>query len=304
MDRIHQNNGIIPDNVGPTGKIGEHRKEQWWGGLYGWNHYQGFNIIFHGLTIAAECAHLLTGDFSHLDLLRSQIQMLLDNAIMREDGQFLVPTRYGVKGWHEPAPTPFQFTGPQPMRMQELVHLYHASMSKQDYELITRVRAGEVERDWNVVPSEGEKNGGATELARFQYYDGQNPDWPEKILRAEYQNTLAAFESIRRDTRDVATLIAENAHPNNPVFTKGLTQVTMGAPQSVYNGGLLRSTVRYFDQDRRRPGLPADVATLVDKLESDRAGVQLVNLNRTETRRVIVQAGAFGEHQFAKLRFE
>ncbi len=40
---------------------------------------------------------------------------------------------------------------------------------------------------------------------------------------------LATFEQIRRDTRDVAALLEENAHPYNPVFTKGLTQVMLGA---------------------------------------------------------------------------
>lgn len=58
MDRIRQNNGIIPDNIGPHGMVGEHRNGQWWGGLCGWNYYMGFNVIFHGLTVAAECAHL------------------------------------------------------------------------------------------------------------------------------------------------------------------------------------------------------------------------------------------------------
>ncbi len=304
MDRIEQNGGILPDNVGPTGKIGENREGQWWGGLYGWNHYQGFNIIFHGLTVAAECALLLTGDYGYLNLLRSQIKVLLENSVTREDGQLLVPTRYGPKGWHEAAPMPFRFTGPQPMRMQELAHLYHASMSAEDYELIVQVRDAEIDRDWNAVPSEGEKNGGATEFARFQYYDHQNSDWPDKILQSEYRMALAAYEHIRSDARDVATLIAENAHPHNPIFTKGLTQLTLGAPQSVYNGGLLRATVRYFDADRNRPGLPQDVAALVDKLGEDCAGIQLVNLSRSECRNLIVSAGAFGEHQFTGLRIQ
>ena len=188
------------------------------------------------------------------------------------------------------------------MRMQELAHLYHASMSAEDYELIVQVRDAEIDRDWNAVPSEGEKNGGATEFARFQYYDHQNSDWPDKILQSEYRMALAAYEHIRSDARDVATLIAENAHPHNPIFTKGLTQLTLGAPQSVYNGGLLRATVRYFDADRNRPGLPQDVAALVDKLGEDCAGIQLVNLSRSECRNLIVSAGAFGEHQFTGLR--
>ena len=74
----------------------------------------------------------------------------------------------------------------------------------------------------------------------------------------------------------------------------------MGAPQSIYTGGLLRATVRYFDTDRTRPGLPPDVAALVDKLGADSAGIQLVNLNPGETRNLIVQAGAFAEHEFAR----
>ena len=115
---------------------------------------------------------------------------------------------------------------------------------------------------------------------------------------------MAMYEFMREDSRDPAQIIAENRWPPNPVVTKGLTQVTMGSPQPIYNGGLLRATVRYFDMDLERPGLPKDVAALVDKLESDRVGIQLVNLSRTETRNVIVQAGAFGEHRFTQIQFQ
>jgi hypothetical protein len=314
LDRMRRNNGIMPDNVGPTGKIGEHRNGVWWGGQYGWNHYQGYNIMFHSLTIAAECALLLTGDFGYLELLRSQIQLMLENSITREDGQLIMPTRYGPDGWcYDPPVGPSNddilpkrgvYTGPIPWRMQELAHLYHASMSTEDYELITRIRDGEVERDWNEIGDRGgEKNGGETEFARFQYYDGLNPDWPEKILSAEYRWAMEAFDKIRLDDRTVEEIVTTNFFPPNPVFTKGLTQVTMGAPQSVYNGGLLRATVRYYDRDNARPGLPKDVAALVDKLGSDAVGIQLVNLSNTETRNAIVQAGAFGEHQFTGLKY-
>jgi hypothetical protein len=314
LDRMRRNNGIMPDNVGPTGKIGEHRNGVWWGGQYGWNHYQGYNIMFHSLTIAAECALLLTGDFGYLELLRSQIQLMLENSITREDGQLIMPTRYGPDGWcYDPPVGPSNddilpkrgvYTGPIPWRMQELAHLYHASMSTEDYELITRIRDGEVERDWNEIGDRGgEKNGGETEFARFQYYDGLNPDWPEKILSAEYRWAMEAFDKIRLDDRTVEEIVTTNFFPPNPVFTKGLTQVTMGAPQSVYNGGLLRATVRYYDRDNARPGLPRDVAALVDKLGADAVGIQLVNLSNTETRNAIVQAGAFGEHQFTGLKY-
>ena len=203
----------------------------------------------------------------YLDLLRSQIKLLLDNSIIREeDGQLIMPTRYGPSGWqYDPPVGPSNdgilpsrglYTGPLPWRMQELAHLYHASMSNEDYELIAAIRAGEVERDWNEIGDRGhEKNGGETEFSRFQYYDGKNPDWPEKILAAEYGWALEAYDQMRLDNRSVDEIISANTPPPSVILTKGLTQVTMGAPQSVYNGGLLRATVRYFDQHHGRPRL-------------------------------------------------
>jgi hypothetical protein len=56
--------------------------------------------------------------------------------------------------------------------------------------------------------------------------------------------------------------------------------------------------VRYFDPARRRAGVPPDVAALVSRLEDRQTVVTLVNLNPTATRPVILQAGAYGEHQF------
>ena len=187
--------------------------------------------------------------------------------------------------------------------MQELAHLYHASMAAGDYDLISRIRETDKERDWNHVPVLGEKSYGDTELARFQYYDGKNPDWPAKILSAEYQKALEIYEQIQQDERTPHEMVLTNEFPYQPVVTKGLTQVTMGAPQTIYCGGLLRAAVRYYDQDRVRPGLPREVAALVDKLGPEVVGLQLVNTNRSETRNLIVQAGAFGEHRFTQVRY-
>ncbi|MEW5979353.1 MAG: hypothetical protein AB1898_26460 [Acidobacteriota bacterium] len=80
-------------------------------------------------------------------------------------------------------------------------------------------------------------------------------------------------------------------------------QLTLGAPQLIYNGGLLQARVRYFDPDRRRPGLPPDVAALVRKLEPQRTLIELVNLNIFEARNVIVQAGAYGEHKLTTVKY-
>ena len=59
------------------------------------------------------------------------------------------------------------------------------------------------------------------------------------------------------------------------------------------------SRVRHFDPVNRRPGLPPDVAALVSELTFDRTVLHLVNLSPTDSRDVIVQAGAYAEHQFS-----
>ena len=62
---------------------------------------------------------------------------------------------------------------------------------------------------------------------------------------------------MRRDERDAAAIIADNRSPPHAVLTKGLTQVALGAPESVYNGGLLRATVPLFRPGARSAGLAA-----------------------------------------------
>lgn len=299
MDRMRQNNGIMPDNVGPTGVIGEHRKGQWWGGMYGWSTKYSGNI-FNSLTVGAECALLLTGDFGYLDLLRSQIELLLGRSKTLDNGQLVVPTRHGPDGWVNFAP----------MRVQEPVRLYHASMDPRDYDIVERLREGDVEMDWTDLTPDYHNSTDARyriddgERARFQYYDGQNGDWPEQVMGSEQRSVHRILEEMRVDSRDVDRIIADNKVPANPVATTGLIHTMLGAPQHVYNGGLLRSTVRYFDVEASRPGVPPDVAALVDELGPDRVSIQLVNLSRNEPRHLIVQAGAFGEHQFTEVTYE
>ena len=101
----------------------------------------------------------------------------------------------------------------------------------------------------------------------------------------------------------VPGLISEELAGLNPVVTKGLVFLTLGGPQAIYNGGHLQVRVRYFDLVRARPGLPEDVAALIEKIESGRTVLNLVNLSAFDTRKLIVQAGAFGEHEFTEVTF-
>lgn len=68
------------------------------------------------------------------------------------------------------------------------------------------------------------------------------------------------------------------------------------------NGILPDNSVRYFDPVAERPGVPPDVAVLVERLLPEGIRLQLVNLHPTEKRRVILQAGMFGEHEFTRVR--
>ena len=90
----------------------------------------------------------------------------------------------------------------------------------------------------------------------------------------------------------------------NPVVTEALTQLTWGAPQVLYNGGPVQARVRYYDGAARRPGLPPDVAALVSSVDPAATVVTLVNLAGAGARSVVVQAGAFGQHDIESVAYE
>jgi hypothetical protein len=65
---------------------------------------------------------------------------------------------------------------------------------------------------------------------------------------------------------------------------------------------VLHARLRYFDPARRRAGLPEQVGALVDGMTGDEVSVQLINLDPVEARTVIVQGGAYAEHQITRVR--
>jgi hypothetical protein len=318
MKRIAENGGLLPDNIGQTGKIGEYRNGQWWGGLYGWYGRYGVLMQFSALSVASECAYMLSGDPKYLDLLRGQINSIMQRAKFTKEGQMLVPYRYKKEGWYSY----------RPMMIQDLAHLWHASMDPEDWKKIEVLMKGnkfhplwdegiwgqntlgELDTivwkkaepfDWNREESLGDRTFGLTEHARLMYYAGKNPDWPLEVLKADYTEVMKRMNFMQNDPRNIYSIQKDDLYPNNPVITKGLVQTTMGTPQTVYNGGLLRATVRYFDGDLQRPGLPQDVSALVDGIQANETKLHLVNLNPVQTRKLIIQSGAFGEHSFTEV---
>jgi hypothetical protein len=80
--------------------------------------------------------------------------------------------------------------------------------------------------------------------------------------------------------------------------------MAMGTPASVYHGGLLHASVRYFDPVLYRPGLPDAVAALVERITPGGLVLSLVNTDPLAGRIVLVQAGTFGEHHFTDVEVD
>ena len=83
----------------------------------------------------------------------------------------------------------------------------------------------------------------------------------------------------------------------NPAVVSTLVNLMMGGPAPNGIGRVLQARLRYFDPERRRAGVPDDVAALVEKLTDKEAVVTFVNVSPTEPRTFVVQTGAYAEHQ-------
>ena len=314
IERARQNDGLLPDNVGHSGEVGEYFGGKWYGGRYGWTFPHGFLTLQMATLDAAANAYLLTRDAAYLELPRQQMDRILERGETRDIGDhdmsvverwesqfgsmgakretFLVPHRYGDAGW-------FDF---QPISPIYLVTLWNLSMAGEDWERIERVRQSEA-FDWDRVFPFHNKEDSGHEQPWVRYLAGQNPAFPERMLHASHQLLCRRLALLRQD-RDVGT--CHHVHHwqwGNPVSSEALIQLTLGGPQPIYNGGLLHVRLRYFDAQRRRPGLPENVGALVEKLEAGRTVVRLVNLNPNESRELVVQAGAFGEHRFGTAKY-
>jgi hypothetical protein len=292
LDRIEQSGGIIPDNTDMQGVPGGNRNGQWWGGFFGWTHRRPLPIlmIHASCAVAAQNAFMLSNDTRYHDLIRSQYDYIFN----LRDGDH-APSRYTENGWLDPIP----------IFIRELTHLAHMSMATEDHDRIKAYRAIATD-DLNVTyPRPDRQDEYPNEWPRIQYYDGLNPNWPADILHADYEmmqrnsNRAVALHAQEPEDRPRGTSL----YQGNPILTKGLTQVMLGAPQTIYYGAMNQGLVRYFNTDRMRPGVPEDVAVLVDVIEPRPdglvgVGLHIVNLSERETRNMIVQAGVYAQHEF------
>jgi hypothetical protein len=291
MDRRDANGGIVPDNVGPMGRIGELIDGKWWGGYYGWRWPHGARNIVEPSLVAGSCAVLMTGDLSWLDLCRSQLDRLWELR-REEDGVMKVPARHGDQGW-------FDYRQPDPYLY---IHLWYLSQSEEDRARLDerfpdRSAFQELPPDWGAA-----KAGICRPTAWLTFLDGEHPGYPEQVIDSTRGCMRQALDRLDRDDTDPESRECYHFQNLNPVVPEALVQMTMGTPSAIYNGGLLQSHVRYFDPQRRRTGLPEYVAALVDGVSADSVSLTLVNTDLLEERIVILQAGSFAEHEFTEVQ--
>jgi hypothetical protein len=288
MGRVAENNGILPDNVGPSGKIGETMQGKWWGGYYGWRWPHGLFNQLEATLIGATNAYLATGNPRFLDLPRSVLDTVLAQA-RRQDGQVTVPHKHGDEGWYEYRPVDAKYP----------IHLWYVSQADEDWRRLEQLHDP---AHWNQLDYHKGKGDSDNPEAWVGFLLGQNRDYPVQILQACYEETLRRMELIQRDRTTPDEQDVHHWQKRNPVVLEGLVQLILGAPHHIYHGGLLHSRLWYFDPRRRRPGLPRDVAVLVDQIHPGSVSLHLVNLNPGQSRDVVLQAGAFGEHHFTTVK--
>ncbi|MBA3822520.1 MAG: hypothetical protein H0X24_01295, partial [Ktedonobacterales bacterium] len=193
QQRAQANGGVLPDNVGLSGEVGEYLAGKWYGGLYGWTWPHGFHNIGAAAFVAAANAFVLTRDARFLALPRDQLRAIMGHGEMRDGDPsdmtlhhhwasifaaldpphttWLIPYRYGDGGWFDYQPLPPSYP----------ISLWALSMALGDAQAITHLR--EVGRyDWRQVFAMRTKEDSGHEAPWFTFLAGENPEYPVTIL--------------------------------------------------------------------------------------------------------------------------
>ena len=278
VERARRNGGTFPTNIGLDGSIGGEWDGKWWGGVYGWNFRPksedgsdnpAQNMVMRGVQIGFGIALMLTADQKYVDTMRTQIDNLHAQGKII-DGKLKIPHKYGDDGWYAylakrerpDGNVNFWF-------LPESTDIYLWSQKSSDLPWVA-------DEPW------------------IRYLQGEDPGYPMQAMARDRDSIRTTVERIRTDTLTEDT--RSSGDMPDPVSITSLLQLMLGAPYPGGGGNVIHSQVRYFDPGRQRPGLPADVAALVDSIRPDGVTLTLVNTNPVSARKVIVQTGAYAEH--------
>jgi hypothetical protein len=238
--------------------------------VYGWgftvtNPVTGRKIhrnLHHLGIVGFGNAYLLTGDDRYLDVWRRQIEKV--NAQKKiVGGRVLYPHMYGDQGWYDYTSRKYEHGA---------MELYYWSMRPDDRKRLPST-------DW------------------LTYLEGKDPAYPERALRNDFTTLRRKIEGMRRDPTTPDTRLADDPMEFNPATVGTLIELMLGGIHPGHRAAPLHCRVRYFDPLTHRAGLPEDVGALVEALTPEETTLSLVNVNPAETRSLVIQAGAYAEHQ-------
>jgi hypothetical protein len=301
VERTRLNGGLTPDNVGLSGEIGEYNDGKWWGGYYGYRWPHGVMTVIEPMINAVTNALLLTGDESHLDLARGQLDYNWKLG-KEQDGVWVTPNKHFDSGWTD-------YRGPDAVYP---IHLWVASMKDEDLQRVKRIEIADFLKQidipgvsgHNPKTRKGTKHYIGNTIPWFMYMQGEFPDYPEQILQANYRLIAQQLDKMRSESGDPAGWDWDDLNSIHkwqemcPVYMESLVQLMLGAPMHISHGGFQHARIRYYDAVLKRPGLPESVGSLVEALTDTSVTVTLVNLSLFDEREVVLQAGSFGEHSF------
>ena len=275
VDRTEANGGLIPTNIGLDGTIGGECDGKWYGGVYGW----GFSVI---VPQTGEVAHrpsfqgrayygfgnalLLTGDQRYVDVWRNMADKVNSNAKVI-DGETRYPRMFGDQGWYDYSPEKFSAGA---------LEIYYWSMDRDDLKRMPK-------DDW------------------IAFLEGENPEYPVEALQRDFADLRDKVEAMHLDPTTPDTRMSDDPNQITPAIVGTLNQLMLGGLPTGRMGSPLHCRVRFFEPERRRAGIPEDVAALVDGMTDDEISLTLVNVNQVEVRDVVVQGGGYGEHQLASV---
>jgi hypothetical protein len=288
-DRATKNGGNFPSNIGLDGTIGGEWQGKWYGGIFGWNSPDDGlrNYVLRGIPAAFGQAAMLSKNMDYIAPVRRQVDNIFAAAI-NENGQVLLPHYYGESprqssgqaggkvGWYGYRQGEFYPTGALGNLSETTIELYLWSQNPADVK--------------RILPNPSDRR---NVQGWIEFLEGSRPNYPVEAMKDEQQSVQRAAARTSKKA---------GGYGASPVAFESLANLTLGAANLYGSGDVLRSQVRYFDPERRRAGLAEDVAALVEKIGPESITLTLVNTNPKASRRMIVQMGAYGEHQATSVR--